>query len=37
MQELYKVGTEVNKILIVNKEVRPGRTTMIIVKEQLGF
>ena len=37
MQELYKVGTEVNKILIVNKEVRPGRITMIIVKEQLGF
>jgi hypothetical protein len=37
MQELYKVGTEINKILIVNKEFRPGRTTMIIVKEQLGF
>ena len=37
MQELYKVGTEIRKILIVNKELRPGRITMIIVKEQLGF
>ena len=37
MQELYKAGTEVNKILIVKKEIRPGRITMIIVKEQLGF
>ena len=37
MQELYKIGTEVNKILIVNKEFRPGRNTMIIVKEELGF
>lgn len=37
MQELYKVGTEVNKILIVSKEFRPGRITMIIVKEEVGF
>ncbi len=37
MQELYKMGTSLNKILIVNKEGRPGRTTMIIVKEELGF
>lgn len=37
MQELYKMSTAVNKILIVNKEIRPGRITMIIVKEQLGF
>lgn len=37
MQQLYKVGTELNKILIVNKEMRPGRTTMIIVKENVGF
>jgi hypothetical protein len=37
MQELYKIGTEINKILLVNKEMRPGRTTMIIVKEALGF
>ncbi len=27
----------VSKILIVNKEVKPGRITMLIVKEKLGF
>ena len=37
MQELYKIGTSLNKILIINKEARPGRATMIIVKEALGF
>jgi hypothetical protein len=37
MQDLYKVHTSVSKILIVNKEIRPGRVTLIIVKEELGF
>ena len=37
MQELYKMSTNVNKILIVNREIRPNRITMIIVKEELGF
>ena len=37
MQQLYKIGTIVSKILIVNREVRPDRITMIIVKEELGF
>ncbi len=37
MQELYQTGTAPNKILLVNAELRPGRTTMIIVKEELGF
>lgn len=37
MQELYHVGTGVNKILIVNREIRPNRITMIIVKEKLGY
>jgi hypothetical protein len=37
MKKLYNVGTGVNKILIVNREIRPGRITMIIVKEALGF
>ncbi len=37
MQELYKTGTGLNKVLIVNHEIRPNRITMIIVKEQLGF
>lgn len=37
MQQLYNADTGVNKILIVNKEFRPKRITMIIVKEELGF
>ena len=37
MQQLYNTGTGVNKILIVNREIRPNRITMIIVKEKLGF
>jgi hypothetical protein len=37
MQQLYKVGTSVNEMLIVNRVTRPGRITMIIVKEELGF
>jgi hypothetical protein len=37
MQQLYKTNTEINKILIFNKEFRPGRCNLIIVKEQLGF
>jgi len=37
MQELYKAHTNVSKVLIVNKELRPDRITMIIVKEPLGF
>lgn len=37
MQELYNMHTNLSKILIVNKEVRQDRITMIIVKEELGF
>ncbi len=37
MQQLYKTGTGLNKVLIVNREMRPNRITMIIVKEELGF
>ncbi len=37
MQQLYHVGTNVSKVLIVNREIRPNRITMIIVKEELGF
>jgi hypothetical protein len=37
MRQLYKVSTSVSKVLIVNREFRPGRITMIIVKEELGF
>ena len=37
MRDLYKVGTAVNQILVVNRASRPNRITMIIVKEELGF
>lgn len=37
MQDLYKTGTYPSKILIVNREFRPNRITMIIVKQELGF
>jgi len=37
MRQLYNMGTGVNKVLIVNREIRPNRITMIIVKEKLGF
>lgn len=37
MQQLYNMHTSLNMILIVNKETRPDRITMIIVKEELGF
>ncbi len=35
-RKAYGFGSSVNKILIVNKD-SPGRTTMILVKESLGF
>lgn len=37
MRQLYNMGTSVNKVLIVNRESRQDRITMIIVKEELGF
>ena len=37
MRELYNAPTNVNKVLVVNRELRPNRITMIIVKEELGF
>ncbi len=37
MRQMYNMGTSVNKVLIVNREFRPDRITMIIVKEELGF
>jgi hypothetical protein len=33
----YGMHSSINKLLIVNKEFMPGRTTMILVKENLGF
>lgn len=37
MQEAHKLRSAVNKILIVNREGKQGRTTLIFVKEKLGF
>jgi acyl-CoA hydrolase len=37
MHQLYNIGTGVNKILIIHREIRPDRITMIIVKEELGY
>jgi len=31
------IHSGINKVLTINKEVQPGRTTMIIVKEELGY
>jgi len=31
------INSSINKLLIVNREYKPGRTTMILVKENLGF
>lgn len=36
-RKAYGMGSGVNKILIVNKEFTPGRITVILVKEKLGF
>src|SRR5262245_57589424 len=37
MQQLYNAHTFPSKVLIVNKEIRPCRITMIIIKEKLGY
>ena len=37
MQQLYHVGTNLSKMLIVNREIRPNRITVIIVREEIGF
>lgn len=37
MKKLYGVGSNVSKLLTINKEIKPGRLTMIFVKEKLGF
>jgi len=35
--QTYGMNSFISKWLIVNREVMPGRTTMILVKEKLGF
>jgi hypothetical protein len=36
-QEAYGEGSNVSKILIINREKQPGRLTLILVKEKSGF
>jgi len=35
--KIFKIGSSVNKILIINKEIDPTRLNLIFVKEKLGF
>ena len=37
IRQLYNAPTNVNKVLVVNREIRPNRTTMILVKEEVGY
>lgn len=37
MKKVYGVPSNVSKLLIINKEIVPGRITVIFVKEKLGF
>ena len=37
MQQLYKVNSNVSKILIVQKEIKPDRIKLVFVKENVGF
>lgn len=36
-KKAYGVRSSVNKILIINREIKPKRITVILVKEKLGF
>jgi L-lactate utilization protein LutC len=36
MQKLYGVPTNLSKLLIINKEIRPGRFTVVLVREPVG-
>lgn len=36
-RQAYGVGSSLNRILIVRREHQPGRTTLILVKQKLGF
>ena len=36
-RKAYGVGSSINKILIIEREIVPNRITMVFVKEKLGF
>ena len=37
MQALHGIDSEIKKILIIHKEFRPGRFTVVLIKEPVGF
>lgn len=37
LQKIYGVGSNISKVLFVNKEIVPDRITIILIKERLGF
>lgn len=37
LMQIYGVASSISKLLIINKEVTPGRVTIILTKEKLGF
>ena len=37
MQGLYGVDSEIKKVMIIYKEFRPGRFTIVLIKEPVGF
>jgi len=37
VQQVYGQDSAINKLLIVNGEVYPGRITVVLIKQQLGF
>ena len=37
LREVMGVPSAVNKVLMINKEIQPGRVIMIIVKQELGY
>ncbi len=36
-QAAYSVNSAVNKVLVINREIQPGRITVVLVDEVLGF
>jgi hypothetical protein len=36
-QEAYGVHSAVNKVLVINREINPGRITVVLVDEAIGF
>lgn len=37
LRKTMGVPSNISKVLLINKEIQPGRVTMIIVKEELGY